>query len=189
MRYTSIYVIHLSFSNLTDCSLNTSNYGISIIYMNICVYIYLMYTLFAVMFLFDLKKMKTISDLKIFSKNAFISMTVVLIFLSISGIPPLAGFVGKFLLLNHIFLSHKYVYLIAFLFLNFFSIYFYIQNLRFLVSKVQQSFFLVAGYYLFFNKDLLNILVLLNVFNFFGILYCENILYFFLNVCWYRQMF
>ena len=70
-----------------------------------------------------------------------------------AGIPPLMGFVGKFLLFNFLFLSQKYIYIIVFSSLNFFSIYFYIQNLRFLVSKTQSMYFLVAGFYVFFNKN------------------------------------
>ena len=106
-----------------------------------------------------------------------------------AGIPPLMGFVGKFLLFNFLFLSQKYIYVIVFSILNFFSIYFYIQNLRFLISKTQPSYFLVGGFYVFFNRGLLNILVLLNVFNFFSILYLEDILYVFLNVVLLKDLF
>jgi len=105
-----------------------------------------------------------------------------------SGIPPLAGFVGKFLLFNFLFFSQKYIYIIIFSFINFFSMYFYFQNLRFLISKTQSSFFLVAGYYVFFNKGLLNILVLLNLLNFFSILYFEDFLYIFLNIFFYKNI-
>ena len=105
-----------------------------------------------------------------------------------SGIPPLAGFIGKFLLFNFLFLVQKYIYIIIFSLLNFFSIYFYIQNLRFLISKTQPNFFIVGGFYVFFNKNLLNILVFLNILNFFGILYFEDFLYFFLNVCFYKNL-
>jgi NADH-quinone oxidoreductase subunit N len=130
------------------------------------------------LFLYDIKKIKTLTNLKVLNRYNFISMTSVLIFLSMAGIPPLAGFIGKFLLFNFLFLSQKYVFIILFSLLNFFSIYFYIQNLRFLISKTQVNYFLVGGYYVFFNKPLLNILVLLNLFNFFGILYFEDLFYF-----------
>lgn len=106
-----------------------------------------------------------------------------------AGIPPLMGFVGKFLLFNFLFLSQKYIYIFIFSILNFFSIYFYIQNLRFIISKTQPSYFIVGGFYVFFNKDLLNILVLLNVLNFFSILYFEDILYLFLNVVSFKYLY
>jgi NADH-quinone oxidoreductase subunit N len=128
------------------------------------------------------------TNLKIFNKHNFVSITVVLVFLSMSGIPPLAGFIGKFLLFNFLFLTQKYIFVIIFSLLNFFSIYFYIQNLRYLVSKTQQHNFLIGGFYVFFNKKLLNIIVLFNLANFFGILYFEDILYIFINIVSYKNL-
>jgi NADH-quinone oxidoreductase subunit N len=144
---------------------------------------------FSLIFLYDLKKIKTLSNFKNFSKYNFITMTLVLTFLSMSGIPPLAGFVGKFLLFNFLFLSQKYIYITLFAFLNFFSIYFYIQNLRFIISKTQTNFFLVSGFYIFLNKNLINIIVLSNSINFFGILYLEDIIYIFININIYKNSF
>lgn len=140
-----------------------------------------MYLLFSLLFLFDVSKIKTLSSLKILPKKNFILVTVILIFLSMSGIPPLIGFVGKFLLFNFLLFSQKYVYIIAFSLLNFFSTYFYIQNLRFLVSSAESNLFLINGFYAFFNKSLVNVLVLLNLFNLFGILYFGDVICFFLN--------
>ena len=157
--------------------------------MNICIYIYLLYMLFTLIFLYDLKKLKTLTSLKIFNKYNFISTTTVLLFLSMSGIPPLAGFVGKFLLFNFLFCIQKYFYIIIFSFLNFFSIYFYIQNLRFLISKTQVHCFLVSGFYVFFSKNLINILVLFNFISFFSILYFEDILYIFINISLTKNTF
>ena len=156
--------------------------------MNICIYIYLLFLFFSLLFLYDIKKIKTLNNLKVLNRYNFVSITTVLIFLSMSGIPPLAGFVGKFLLFNFLFFSQKYIYIIIFSFINFFSMYFYFQNLRFLISKTQASFFLVGGYYVFFNKGLINILVLLNLLNFFSILYFEDVLYIFLNIFFYKNI-
>ncbi len=157
--------------------------------MNIYIYVYILYIFFSLLFLYDLKKIKTLNNLKVLNRYNFVSLTTVLIFLSMAGIPPLMGFVGKFLLFNFLFLSQKYIYVVVFSVLNFFSIYFYIQNLRFLISKSQPIYFLVGGFYVFFNKGLLNILVLLNVFNFFSILYFEDLLYLFLNVVFFKNLF
>lgn len=157
--------------------------------MNIYIYIYLLYLFFSLLFLFDVKKIKTINNLKVFNRYNFVSITIVLVFLSMSGIPPLMGFVGKFLIFNFLFLSQKYLYIIIFSLLNFFSIYFYIQNLRFLISKMQYNYFLIAGYFVFFNKKLINLLILLNFINFFGILFVEDIMYLFIYITSYKQIF
>lgn len=151
-------------------------------------YVFLLYSFFSVIFLYDFKQIKTLNNLKIFYKKLFISMTTILVFLSMSGIPPLAGFVGKFLLFNFLFLTQKYLYLVIFSILNFFFLYFYLQNLRFLISKTQQNYFLISGFYVFFNKFLINILVFLNLLNFFGILYFEDILYFLLNINFFKNI-
>jgi NADH:ubiquinone oxidoreductase subunit 2 (subunit N) len=150
--------------------------------MNIYIYIFILYTFFSLLLIFDTKKIKTLTNLKIFNKNNFLSITTVLIVLSMAGIPPLVGFVGKFLIFNYLFFSQKYLYICVFSFMNFFSIYFYIQNLRFLISKTQKNFFLKNGFYVFYNKKLINLIVLLNLINFFGILYMEDFLYFFINL-------
>jgi NADH-quinone oxidoreductase subunit N len=172
----------LFFQNTLHFFLNNSNYGISIIYFNILIYISLLYLFFSLLFLFDVKKIKTLNNLKVFNGINFISVTTVLVFLSMSGIPPLAGFVGKFLLFNFLFFMQKYLIIVLFSLLNFFSIYFYLQNLRFLISKAQPNNFILGGFYVFFNKGLLNLIVFLNLFNFLNIFYFEDILYFFLNV-------
>jgi len=189
LEYTSIHVLHLFSQNTLNFFLNNPFYGTSIIYMNIYIYVYILYIFFSLLFLYDLKKIKTLNNLKVLNRYNFVSLTTVLIFLSMAGIPPLMGFVGKFLLFNFLFLSQKYIYVVVFSVLNFFSIYFYIQNLRFLISKSQPIYFLVGGFYVFFNKGLLNILVLLNVFNFFSILYFEDLLYLFLNVVFFKNLF
>ncbi len=177
------------YQNNLNFFLNNHYFGYSILYMSIYTYIFLLYLFFSLLFLFDLKKIKTISSLKIFYKHSFLSTTIVLVFLSMSGIPPLAGFVGKFLIFNFLFLTQKYIYVIFFSILNFFSIYFYIQNLRFLVSKTQHNFFIVNCYYVFFNKNLINLLVLLNFWNYFGILYFEDALYFFIFILTFKTIF
>ena len=188
LEYTSIHKLYLFFQNSSLLFLNNPFYGLAIIYMNICIYIYILYLFFSVLFLYDVKKLKTLNSLKVLNRYNFISISVVLIFLSMSGIPPLAGFVGKFLLFNFLFFSQKYVFILVFSFLNFFSIYFYIQNLRFIISKTQTNLFLISGFFIFFNKNIINIIVLLNFLNFFSILYMEDMLYIFLNVIFFKNL-
>ena len=133
-------------------------------------------------FLFDLKKIKTINNFKFLNRQIFLSITIITLFLSMAGIPPLSGFVGKFLLLNFMFFLQKKTVLIIFSLLNFFSIYFYVQNIRFLISKSFLNFFIIDGFYYILNKKLINNLVILNFLNFFIILYLNDIFYILLCV-------
>ena len=188
LEYTSIHIIYLFEQNTVLPFLQNSYYGFSIIYMNICIYIILLYIFFGVIFLYDIGKVKTLNSLKILNRYNFISTSISLIFLSMSGIPPLLGFVGKFLLFNFLFFTQKYVFVLLFSILNFFSIYFYIQNLRFLVSKTSSNIFIIDGFYVFFSKKLINLLTFLNFLNFFGILYAEDILYFYINIFLFKIM-
>ena len=170
------------FQNNISIFLTNQFYGMSIIYMNIYIYVYILFLFFSLLFIFDIKKIKTLNNLKTLNKNNFLSLTIVLLFLSMAGIPPLLGFVGKFLLFNFLFLTQKFIFILVFSTLNFFAIYFYIQNLRFLISKTQLNYFLVSGYFFFLNKNLVNVIVFLNFLNFFGILFFEDLLYYFLNI-------
>ena len=50
------------------------------------------------------------------------------------------------------------------------------------------NFFIISGFYVFFNKGLINIIVLLNLLNFFGIVYLEDFLYIFINILLYKNI-
>src|ERR1700755_3352856 len=111
------------------------SYTISLLLFNIVIYIIMLTNVFLLLFLFDLKYVKTLNELKFMGNTSFLTIYLVLLFLSFAGTPPLLGFLGKFLIF--IFLLYKqnmFIFLI-FLTLNFFSMYFYLQNLRFIVSK------------------------------------------------------
>jgi len=169
-------------------TLNNFNYGLVILHINVYIYIHILYLLFSVLFLYDTKKLLSLVNFKVLNYMNFISITVVLTFLSMSGIPPLVGFVGKFLIFNFLFLMKKYVFIFIFSLLNFFAIFFYIQNLRFLINKTQSNFFLISGFYFFFNKGIVNIIVLLNLVNFFGIFFLEDFVYILTNMLFFKSI-
>ncbi len=54
--------------------------------------------MFTIFFLFDLRYLKTLSDFKFIGSIKSISIYIVLLLMSFSGIPPLLGFVSKFLM-------------------------------------------------------------------------------------------
>lgn len=140
---------------------------------------YLLYTFFCVLFLFNVAEFKTLNSLKNFGKLNIATITTIMMLLSVAGIPPLAGFVGKFLILNFLLFQQFLYYVFLFSFVNFFTLYFYLQCLRFLVAREQNNVFVVVNKRAFLNKSILTIIVLLNLFNFFGILFFTDLFFWF----------
>lgn len=127
--------------------------------------------------MFDLKYIQSLSDLKKFNRIPYVHTYITLIFLSLAGIPPLMGFLSKFLIFIYIFYKNNIFFFFIFIFGNMFIIYFYIQNLKFLVSKNIEFFFFnkFSNFLLFKINNLLN---LLNFFNILFFLYLEDFLIF-----------
>jgi len=70
-----------------------------------------------------------------------------------------------------------------------FSIYFYIQNLRFLVNQTLTNFLPKKGFFSYLNTKLINSLVIFNYVNLLAIFYIEDILYYFNNIVFYKNIF
>ena len=155
------------------------NYTFSLVLFNVIVYIFILTNIFLMFFLFDLKYLKTLNELKFFGNTSFLTFYLVLIFLSFAGTPPLLGFISKFLIFIFILYKQNIFIFIFFIFLNFFSMYFYLQNLRFIVSKNISNKFLNKNTKNF-NKNIIYLFNLFNFFNLFSILYFEDF-FIFLN--------
>ncbi len=126
--------------NLDFLNLNFSvEYGFSLLLINIIIYLLLLLILFGVFFLFDLNKIRTLNEFKNFSLYNFIYITLFFTLLSLAGMPPLLGFIGKFLLIIFLLFKNQYFLFFLFSFINLFMIYFYIQNLRFMVKKTKSN--------------------------------------------------
>ena len=129
--------------------------------------------------MFNTKKLKTLNEFKYAYGIQFISMSIVLVFLSLAGIPPISGFLSKFLVFIHIFFKKNFIIFLLFIFLNTFSIYFYIQNLRFLISKKILNIFILKNYFVILRSPLVVSINILNFFNLSSILYVEELLFYF----------
>jgi len=137
--------------------------------------------MFFIFFIFDIKYVKTLSELKFIGNLQSFSIYVVIILLSFAGVPPLLGFTGKFLIFITLFSKSNWLFLIFFGIVNIFLIYFYIQNFRFLSSK---RIYDKTAYKINFIKPnfFVNTLMFLNFLNVFGILFIEEFLIFFNSV-------
>lgn len=161
----------------------SNEYNLSILLFNIFSYIFILINVFLLFFLFDLKYIKTLNDLKFFGNLPLITTFIVILLLSFAGIPPLLGFVSKFLIFIFIITKNNYLFLFLFIFSNMFIIYFYIQNLRFVVSKSVNSKFFIKNKFVYLNKNLLLIFNIFNYLNIFSIFYFEEFLIYLNLIC------
>jgi len=83
-------------------------YVISLFFFNILVYVLLITLFFSLFFLFDLRYFKTLNELKGLANYSFVTSSIILLILSMSGIPPFFGFVSKFLLFIFFFLKNNF---------------------------------------------------------------------------------
>jgi NADH:ubiquinone oxidoreductase subunit 2 (subunit N) len=87
--------------------------------------------------------------------------------LSLAGVPPLVGFVGKFLLLMVIMASNNYLMFIVIVSVNLFMLYFYIQNIRFVISKNNTTVNYIKNHSVYLDFKLINIVSFVNILNIF----------------------
>lgn len=153
-----------------------SEYSFSLLLFSILVYIFLLINIFLIFFIFDMKYIKTLNELKFFGNLPLISVFLVFLLLSFAGIPPLTGFVSKFLVFIYIFSKQNLFFFIFFIFVNVFIIYFYIQNLRFLISKGVSNKFIIKNSNVLLNNNILYFFNFFNYFNLLGLFYFEEVL-------------
>lgn len=164
----------LKTSNLIEDFYFFESYGFSLIFFNILIYLLSLTVIFFIFFLFNLNSFINLSSIKIFSSTYFFYMSIILSLLSLVGMPPLLGFVGKFLMVIFVNLKTHFFFSIIFIVLNLFLIYFYIQNFRFLIKKTNyvdnSSFFK----YNELNLNIIKILVFILFFILFGIFFFDD---------------
>ena len=129
-----------------------------------------------------MNKVFVLFDLKILNHYNFFSMSIIFIFLSLAGMPPLLGFISKFLLVVLFFSKVHYFFITLFFIINLFMIYFYIQNLRFLIKKFSVNSYVVLND---INLNLFSNLNFLNFLNFFNFFIFENFLIVLANLCFF----
>lgn len=166
-----LFSTHLFFEYLNE-------YSFSLIMFNILSYIFILINLFLLFFIFDMKYIKTLNELKFFGNLPLISILLVILLLSFAGFPPLLGFISKFLVFIYIISKSNFLFLFLFLFSNMFVIYFYIQNLRFIVSKNISNKFFFKNYFVYLNDNIIYIINFFNFFNVLAIFYFEEFLIF-----------
>jgi len=126
-------------------------YGLSLVYLNIVIYLYLNFTLFTILFTFNTIYFKTLNDFKNIGNIPFFSITFIIVIFSLAGVPPTLGFITKSLLFLYLFFKKSFLFLTVLTFLNFFIMYFYIRTIRYTVSKSYTLYFIFDKNYSFLN--------------------------------------
>lgn len=160
---------------------NWVGYNYSVLLINIFIYVFLLLNMFSIFFLFDLRYLKTLGDFKFVGSIKSISIYIVILLMSFAGIPPLFGFVSKFLIFLVFFKKSIWLLIIFFSFLNFFVIYFYLQNFRFLTAQVNYNNVLVSLNFTH-SLNIITVICFLNFFNLFGIMFVDDFVLFFNSI-------
>lgn len=150
------------------------SFGFSLIFFNILIYVISLATIFFVFFFFNLNSFLNLSNIKIFSSSSFFYMVIILTLLSLVGMPPLLGFVGKFLMVIFVNLKTQFLIFLIFVLLNLLMIYFYIQNFRFLVKKSNSTEFISFFKTNELNLNIIKILIFFLFFTTFGIFFFDD---------------
>jgi NADH:ubiquinone oxidoreductase subunit 2 (subunit N) len=132
--------------------------------------------MFSMLFLYNLKKIKNLIELKLSNTLNFISITIIVTLLSFAGVPPFSGFLGKSIAIIFLFSKNQYFLLTLFTVLNLFMIYYYTINIRFMNQKLISNTIYITGFFFTFNVKFLNIIVFSNFFNLCSIFFFKEYL-------------
>merc|ERR1712187_2756 len=120
-------------NSITGCLYTEYAFGL-FLYI-ILIYLVLVTTVVLLLFLFDLRLFKTLNELKSIGHLNFVTLVFVITLLSMAGLPPLAGFIGKFLLIMFVFFKKQYALALFLVVFNFFALYFLFTKHTFFDKK------------------------------------------------------
>lgn len=150
-------------------------YGFSLIFINILIYLLILILIFSIFLSLNIDKIQILSEIKYLNNHMFFLIIFILSLLSLAGMPPLVGFAGKFLLLMFIALTNNYLFFFIIVVTNLFMLYFYIQNIRFIISKNSATTNVLNNHKPYLDFKLLNIVIFINTLNIFGIFLIEDL--------------
>lgn len=164
-----------SFKHLSSISLSN---GFLILFVNILIYLYLTSLIFFLLFLFDLRYFRTLNEVKILFNNKFLSTAFILVLLSLAGVPPMLGFIGKLLSVLLFFSKFNLLIFFFFIVITIFSIYYYILNLRYLVNDDSSIFYYMKGNIIYLNFPIVFLITVMFIFNIGALFFLQDILVF-----------
>nr|YP_004841718.1 NADH dehydrogenase subunit 2 [Ichthyophthirius multifiliis]AEL89260.1 NADH dehydrogenase subunit 2 [Ichthyophthirius multifiliis] len=143
--------------------------------INILFYLFMFLNFFLILIVSNILNIKYINNIKNINNNKYFSSIFLILVLSFSGIPPFLGFSGKFILFINIIYKINYFILVMIILLNFNAIYFYIQNIRFMIKIFKKINYLIQCFKNNLNFKLIKVLIFFIIFNILNIYFISDI--------------
>jgi len=129
--------------------------------------------------IFDTRIIKTLFDFKKFGVLQPFNFFFIILISSIAGVPPLVGFTIKFISFLLLISANSVFYIIILVIFNCFTLYFYIQNLRYIINDGKNNYFIYVNNHVYLSNTSLFILFFMLSINIFGFFYMVEFLPFF----------
>lgn len=104
-----------------------------------------------------------INQIKFFNLNFFFKLNILILIFSIIGLPPIIGFLIKWILIKNLIYNNIYIIIIILVTLTILNLFFYIKITYFILF----NFNLFNKWYLQFKKNNYNFIILINFFSLF----------------------
>jgi len=143
------------------------------------IYIFLVFSLFLLLNTFDIRYIKSLSDLKKFGVTFPFNLLFLITIMSFAGIPPLFGFSVKLIVFLLLINSGALFYVFLLAIFNFFTLYFYIQNVRYVINNSSNNYYIYVNNFVLLSESTLFFSMLFGLINLVGILYLSDLMIFF----------
>ena len=181
LAYSSIGHVGFIFSGIFLCT--ESSFFLSFIYLFI--YLLLSINIFSLLimirkFIFKIEFKNIVELSSLIRSNFFLGLILILIFFSLAGIPPFAGFFSKFYILYLLVISGKVFFALFLVLMSVVSCSYYIRVIRFIIffNKIETPINLLV------KTEALQVYFFITVvfFNFFFIFFQGPFIHFLLNL-------
>ena len=86
--------------------------------------------------------------------NFFDKIITILLFISLGGLPPLLGFLSKFLIIKFILMRINYIFCLVLIFSSLYLLYFYLSRIYFFLRYSPSLKITIKINYIFFKKTI-----------------------------------
>nr|YP_009744652.1 NADH dehydrogenase subunit 2 [Rhopalosiphum nymphaeae]QIF10537.1 NADH dehydrogenase subunit 2 [Rhopalosiphum nymphaeae]QYB20486.1 NADH dehydrogenase subunit 2 [Rhopalosiphum nymphaeae]UYR21960.1 NADH dehydrogenase subunit 2 [Rhopalosiphum nymphaeae] len=152
---------------LAMSSINNSTWMLFAILMNNNLWInyFLIYSMlnFLIIKILNNYNINYINQIKFFNLNFFFKLNLMMLIFSIMGLPPMIGFLMKWMLIKTLIYNNMYLIMMMLIMLTILNLYFYIKMTYFMLF----NFNLFNKWYLQFKKNNYNLFMFINFFSMF----------------------